>query len=61
MALVLVQVAFQQADYVAWNLWSAINNKPLLNFRYKDGSLGAAADNQLSRAGTGAIESIRKC
>ncbi|GAB4822180.1 hypothetical protein N2152v2_009226 [Parachlorella kessleri] len=29
------QVAFQQADYVAWNLWSAINNKPLLNFSYQ--------------------------
>ena len=28
------QVAFQQADYVAWNLWSAINGKPLLNFRW---------------------------
>jgi hypothetical protein len=29
----LVQVAFQQADYVAWNLWAAINNRPLLPFR----------------------------
>lgn len=28
------QVAFQQADYVAWNLWAAINSKPLLNFRW---------------------------
>jgi NADH:ubiquinone reductase (non-electrogenic) len=27
------QVAFQQADYVAWNLWASINGKPLLNFR----------------------------
>lgn len=27
------QVAFQQADYVAWNLWAAINGKPLLSFR----------------------------
>ena len=29
----LIQVAFQQADYVAWNLWAAINNRPLLPFR----------------------------
>ena len=28
------QVAFQQADYVAWNLWASINAKPLLNFRW---------------------------
>ncbi|KAI3435718.1 hypothetical protein D9Q98_001776 [Chlorella vulgaris] len=29
------QVAFQQADYVAWNLWASINNKPLLGFSYQ--------------------------
>lgn len=29
------QVAFQQADYVGWNLWAAINNRPLLPFRYQ--------------------------
>ncbi|KAL4423108.1 hypothetical protein ABPG77_004791 [Micractinium sp. CCAP 211/92] len=29
------QVAFQQADYVAWNLWASINNKPLLSFSYQ--------------------------
>eukprot|EP00897_Mesotaenium_endlicherianum_P003528 jgi/Mesen1/3202/ME000185S02344 len=28
------QVAFQQADYVGWNLWSAINNRPLAPFKY---------------------------
>lgn len=28
------QVAFQQADYAAWNLWAAINGRPLLPFRY---------------------------
>lgn len=27
------QVAFQQADYAAWNVWSAINGRPLLPFR----------------------------
>eukprot|EP00210_Caulerpa_lentillifera_P001118 g1079.t1 len=29
------QVALQQADYVSWNLWASINNKPLLSFRYQ--------------------------
>ncbi|KAE8691197.1 Alternative NAD(P)H-ubiquinone oxidoreductase C1 [Hibiscus syriacus] len=27
------QVAFQQADFAGWNLWAAINNRPLLPFR----------------------------
>mmetsp|Transcript_12216 Transcript_12216/g.26290 ORF Transcript_12216/g.26290 Transcript_12216/m.26290 type:complete len:577 (-) Transcript_12216:557-2287(-) len=29
------QVAFQQADYAAWNLWAAMNGRPLLPFRYQ--------------------------
>ncbi|KAK9792690.1 hypothetical protein WJX73_001665 [Symbiochloris irregularis] len=29
------QVAFQQSDYVAWNLWAAINRRPLLPFKYQ--------------------------
>ncbi|CAM6090553.1 unnamed protein product [Calypogeia fissa] len=29
------QVAFQQADYTGWNLWAAINDRPLLPFRYQ--------------------------
>ena len=28
------QVAFQQADYVAWNLWAAVNGRALLPFRW---------------------------
>eukprot|EP00879_Flechtneria_rotunda_P005955 GHRR01006261.1.p1 GENE.GHRR01006261.1~~GHRR01006261.1.p1 ORF type:complete len:631 (+),score=240.17 GHRR01006261.1:87-1979(+) len=40
------QVAFQQADYAAWNIWSAINGRALLPFRYQHlgdmMSLGAA-------------------
>jgi NADH dehydrogenase FAD-containing subunit len=28
-------VAFQQADYVAWNLWASINRRPLLPFKYQ--------------------------
>lgn len=44
------QVAFQQADYVAWNVWCAINGRPRLPFRYQHlgevmslGKLSAAA------------------
>lgn len=41
------QVAFQQADYAAWNLWAAINGRPLLRFSYQHlgemMSLGAAS------------------
>lgn len=29
------QVAFQQADYCAWNIWATIENKPLLAFKYQ--------------------------
>ena len=28
-------MAFQQADYVAWNVWAAINRRPLLPFKYQ--------------------------
>ncbi|KAK6128376.1 hypothetical protein DH2020_037888 [Rehmannia glutinosa] len=28
------QVAFQQADFAGWNLWAAINGRPLLPFSY---------------------------
>jgi NADH dehydrogenase len=29
------QVAFQQSDFCAWNLWASLNNKPPLPFRYQ--------------------------
>ncbi len=29
------QVAFQQADYCAWNVWASITGRPLLPFRYQ--------------------------
>ena len=29
------QVAFQQSDYCAWNIWAMITNRPLLSFRYQ--------------------------
>jgi demethylphylloquinone reductase len=30
------QAAFQQADYVAWNVWSSLTDRPLLTFQYTD-------------------------
>ncbi|MBD2136112.1 NAD(P)/FAD-dependent oxidoreductase [Anabaena sp. FACHB-1237] len=29
------QVAFQQADYTAWNIWASLTNRPLLPFCYQ--------------------------
>ena len=29
------QVAFQQSDYCAWNVWASATNRPLLSFRYQ--------------------------
>jgi NADH dehydrogenase len=29
------QVAIQQADYCAWNIWASLTHKPLLPFRYQ--------------------------
>ncbi len=29
------QVAFQQSDYCAWNIWALATNRPLLSFRYQ--------------------------
>jgi demethylphylloquinone reductase len=30
------QAAFQQSDFVAWNVWSSLTDRPLLPFRYSD-------------------------
>ncbi len=30
------QAAFQQSDFVAWNVWSSLTNRPLLPFRYNE-------------------------
>lgn len=30
------QVAIQQADFAGWNLWAAINDRPLLPFRFQN-------------------------
>lgn len=32
---ITAQSAFQQADYIAWNLWASLNGRPLLPFRYQ--------------------------
>ena len=29
------QVAYQQSDYCAWNIWASATNRPLLSFRYQ--------------------------
>lgn len=29
------QAAFQQADYVGWNIWATLTNRPVLPFRYQ--------------------------
>jgi demethylphylloquinone reductase len=29
------QAAFQQADYVGWNVWASLSDKPLLAFKYQ--------------------------
>lgn len=30
------QAAFQQSDFVAWNVWAALSDRPLLSFRYQN-------------------------
>lgn len=30
------QVAFQQSDYCAWNIWASLTERPLLPFRYQN-------------------------
>ena len=48
------QVAFQQSDYCAWNIWAQINHKPLLPFRYQDlGEMMALGIDGASLSGLG--------
>ena len=45
------QVAFQQSDYVAWNVWSMINGQPLLPFQYQHlGDMMSLGQNQATVA-----------
>jgi NADH dehydrogenase len=48
------QVALQQADYCAWNIWASINHKPLLPFRYYNlGEMMTLGINNASLSGLG--------
>jgi demethylphylloquinone reductase len=48
------QVAIQQAEYCAWNLWATINNKPLLPFRYQPlGEMLTLGSDQATLSGLG--------
>ena len=48
------QVAFQQSDYCAWNIWATIENKPLLDFKYQPlGEMLALGDNDATLSGLG--------
>jgi demethylphylloquinone reductase len=48
------QVAFQQSDFVAWNVWSSLTDRPLLPFRYTNlGEMMALGDNNAVLSGMG--------
>ena len=45
------QVAFQQSDFVAWNIWSSLTDRPLLPFRYTNlGEMMALGNDKIGRA-----------
>jgi demethylphylloquinone reductase len=48
------QVALQQADFAAWNLWAMVEGKTLLPFRYTDlGEMMALGNNNATLTGLG--------
>ena len=48
------QAAFQQADYVGWNLWASLNDKPLLAFQYQHlGEMMTLGSDDATLAGLG--------
>lgn len=48
------QSAFQQADYVSWNLWASLTQRPLLPFRYQHlGELMTLGTNDATFTGLG--------
>ena len=48
------QVAFQQSDYTAWNIWASLTNRPLLPFRYQNlGEMMALGVNDATLTGLG--------
>jgi demethylphylloquinone reductase len=48
------QVALQQSDFVAWNVWSSLTDRPLLPFRYTDlGEMMTLGDDNAVLSGMG--------
>ncbi len=48
------QVAIQQADYCAWNIWASLTGRPLLSWRYQAlGEMLALGTNQATLTGLG--------
>lgn len=48
------QAAFQQADYVGWNLWASLTDRPLLDFRYQHlGEMMTLGSDNATLAGLG--------
>lgn len=48
------QVAIQQADYCAWNIWASLTGKPLLPFRYQPlGEMMALGNDNATISGLG--------
>lgn len=48
------QAAFQQADYVGWNVWASLNQRPLLPFRYQNlGEMMSLGTDRATLAGLG--------
>jgi demethylphylloquinone reductase len=48
------QVAFQESDFVAWNVWSSLTNRPLLPFQYTNlGEMMVLGDNNAVLSGMG--------
>ncbi|MEO0490945.1 MAG: NAD(P)/FAD-dependent oxidoreductase [Cyanobacteria bacterium P01_A01_bin.123] len=48
------QVAIQQADYVAWNIWASLTGRPLLPFRYNHlGEMMTLGTNNATLTGLG--------
>jgi demethylphylloquinone reductase len=48
------QAAFQQSDFVAWNVWSSLTDRPLLPFRYTNlGEMMTLGNNNAVLSGLG--------
>ena len=48
------QVAFQQSDFVAWNVWSSLTDRPLLPFKYTNlGEMMVLGDDNAVLSGMG--------